>query len=53
MVPHIQREVDIIKDNVWNIHRLRDQKSVYFRSGVPNHIYNYPEKCNLRQCGKI
>ena len=48
MVPHIQREVDIIKDNVWNIHRIRDQKDVYFPSGVSNHIYNFPEEYNLR-----
>ena len=53
MVPLIQREVDIFKDNVWNIHRIRDQKGVYLPSGVPNHIYNFPEEYNLRQCGKI
>ena len=49
----IQREADIFKDNVWNIHRIRDQKGVYLPSGVLNHIYNFPEEHNLRQCGKI
>ena len=52
MLPVIQREVDIFKDNVWNIHHIRDQKGVYLPSGVPN-IYNFPEEYNLRQCGKI
>ena len=53
MVPLIQREVDIFKDNVWNIHRIRDQKVVYLPAGVPNHVYNFLEEYNLRQCGKI
>ena len=34
MVLLIQREVDIFKDDVWNMHRIRDQKSVYFPSGI-------------------
>ena len=51
--PLIQREVDIFKDNVWHIHRIRDQKGVCLPSGVPNHNYNFPEEYNLRQCGKI
>ena len=49
----IQREVDIFKDKVWNIQRVRDQRGVYLQSGVLNHIYNFPEEYNLRQCGKI
>ena len=53
VVPLIQREVDIFKDNVWDIHRIRDQKGVYLPSGVPNHIYNFPKEYNLRQCGKF
>ena len=53
MVPLIQREVDIFKGNIWNIHRIRDQKGVHLPSGVPNDIYNFPEEYNLRQCGKI
>ena len=53
MVPLIQREVDIFKDNICNIHRIRDQKGVCLPSSVPNHIYNFPEECNLRQYGKI
>ena len=28
MFPLIQRQVDIFKDNVWDIHRIRDQKGV-------------------------
>ena len=53
MVPPIQRTVDIFKDNVWNIHPIRDQKGVHLPSDAPNHIYNFPEEYNLLQCGKI
>ena len=53
MVILIQREVDIFKESVWNIHCIRDQKGVYLLLGIPNHIYNFPEEYNLRQCGKI
>ena len=53
VIPLIQGEVDIFKGNVWNIHRLRDQEGIYLPSSVSNHIYNFPEEYNLRQCGKI
>ena len=53
MVPLIQREIDIFKDNIWNIHRIRDQNDVYLPSGVPNHTYNFPEEYNLHHWGKI
>ena len=52
-VPLIQREAEIFKNNVWNMHRIRDQKGVYLLSGVLNHIYNFLEEYSLRHCGKI
>ena len=52
MVPLTQGEADIVKDNIWNIHCIRDQKGVFLPSGIPNHIYNFPEEYNLRQSGK-
>ena len=52
MVPLTQREADIAQDNIWNIHCIRDQKDVFLPSGIPNHIYNFPEEYNLRQPGK-
>ena len=53
MVRLIQRELDIFKGNVWNIHLIRDQKGFYLQSGVPSHSFNFPEDYNLRQFGKI
>ncbi|XP_066931267.1 uncharacterized protein [Clytia hemisphaerica] len=47
MVPVIQREIDIFKDKVWNVHRVRSQKDVALPAGVPNHIYDFPEEYNL------
>ena len=48
MVPLTQKEADFVKDNIWNIHCIRDQKGVFLPPGIPNHIYNFPEKYNLR-----
>ena len=52
MVPIIQRELDIFKDIIWNPHRIRAQKDTYLPSGVPNHIYEFPEEYGLEDCGK-
>ena len=51
MVPVIQREIDIFKETIWNSHRIRKQKNTFLPNGVPNHIYEFPEKYGLRECG--
>ena len=53
MVPCVQRELDEFKDIVWNTHRIRRQKHTLLPDGIPNHIYQFPEKYDLQQCGKI
>uniref|UniRef100_A0A7M5TW25 Integrase core domain-containing protein n=1 Tax=Clytia hemisphaerica TaxID=252671 RepID=A0A7M5TW25_9CNID len=52
MVPCVQRELDEFKDIVWNTHRIRRQKHTLLPDGIPNHIYQFPEKYDLQQCGK-
>ena len=52
MVPVIQREIDIFKDSVWNSHRIRLQRNTFLPDGVPNHMYAFPEKYSLQECGK-
>lgn len=52
MIPIIQKEADVFKDVIWNAHRIRAQKDILLPTGVPNHIYEFPENYNLEQCGK-
>lgn len=52
MIPLIQKELDTFRVSVWNTHRIRAQKDALLPNGVPNHIYNFPEKYDLEECGK-
>ena len=52
MVPVVQRELDTFKEMVWNSHRIRAQKDTVLPDGVPNHIYSFPQKYGLEECGK-
>jgi len=51
MVPIVQREINVFKDTVWNSHRIRYQKNCLLPNGIPNHIYAFPEKYGLKECG--
>lgn len=51
-IPILQRELDILKDVVWNSHRIRCQKDTYLPDGIPEHIYNFPEEYKPKDCGK-
>ena len=53
MVPVVQRELDTFKEIVWNSHRITAQKDTVLPDGVPNHIYNFPQKYGLEECGNI
>ena len=48
----IQRHLDEFKDIVWNPHRIRHQKDTYMADGIPNHMYDFPHKYDMEQCGK-
>ena len=51
MIPILQNEVEEFKDVVWNSHRIRAQKDRYLPAGIPNHIYDFPERYGLEHCG--
>ena len=51
MVPIVQKEVNNFKDTIWNVHRIRAQKDTVLPDGIPNHIYSFPEKYGLQDCG--
>jgi len=48
--PILQREVDSFVDN-WNSHRIRDQDNLMNPSGIPNHMFSFPETYGGSNCG--
>ena len=52
MVPLVQKELDVFRETVWNTHRMRAQKDTVLLDGIPDHIYNFPEQYNLKDCVK-
>jgi len=52
MIPLIQKQLDDFRDLVWNPHRIRHQKNTLMADGIPNHMYDFPERYGLEQCGE-
>ena len=52
MILIMQREVNTFVDVVWNCHRIREQRDTFLPDGVPNHIYSFPDKYGLEDCGR-
>ena len=52
MIPVIQKQLDSFRQTVWNTHRIRTQKDTFLPDGVPQHIYEFPEKYGLEDCGQ-
>ena len=42
-IPVIQREIDIFCNEIWNTHRIRQQKDTQMPKGVSDHVFNFPE----------
>ena len=49
-IPVIQRECNISVSN-WNTHRIREQKNLLLPTGVPDHMFAFPEQYGSTQCG--
>jgi hypothetical protein len=49
-IPIIQRECDIFVSN-WNSHRIRHQDDLSLPTGVPNHMFSFPEGYGGNHCG--
>ena len=49
-IPVIQRECNIFVSN-WNTHRIREQKNLKLLTGIPNHMFSFPEKYGGTQSG--
>lgn len=50
-IPVVQKELDIFRKCVWNNHRTRKQKGKELPTGVPEHIYHFPEQYGAEKCG--
>ena len=42
-IPVIQCECDIFVD-LWNSHRIQNQRGLELPTGVPSHMYDFPER---------
>ena len=49
-VPVLQRECDIFVNN-WNNHRIRSLKGLEVPTGVPNHLFSFPERYGAEKMG--
>ena len=47
----MQKELDTFRITVWNHHRGRKQKNKDLPAGIPEHIYQFPEKYGAEKCG--
>ncbi len=50
-IPVLQKELDIFCGTVWNSHRIRCQRNAEMPKGIPDHLYNFPEKYEARDYG--
>ena len=51
MIPVVEKEPNEFKELVWNTHRIRAQKDTFLPNSIPNHVYSFPEKYGLQECG--
>ena len=51
MIPLIQKDLDVFRESVWNTHRIGAQKDTNLPDVIPNHMYSFPEKYGLEECG--
>ena len=47
----IQKKLDIFRITLWNNHRVRKQKNKDLPTGVPKHIFSFPEKYGSENYG--
>ena len=38
----MQKECDIFVEN-WNSHRIREQKDLHLQTGIPDHMFSFPD----------
>jgi len=50
MVPVIQYQANLFVE-LWNNHRIRAQRGTILPEGIPNHIYEFPEKYGVEEHG--
>ena len=53
MVPMMQRELDEFRLTIWNTHRIRAQKKTLMADGIPDHIFEFPERYGMEKKGYL
>ena len=51
-IPVLQKELDTFRTSIWNNHRSRYQRDKELPVGVPEHIYNFPDKYGCDKHGQ-
>ncbi|XP_028394479.1 uncharacterized protein LOC114518673 [Dendronephthya gigantea] len=51
MVPLMQRELDEFCETIWNTQRIRAQRETLMADGIPNHIFEFPERYGMEKKG--
>ena len=49
----LQKHLDTFKDTIWNTHRIQKQTEAFLPDGVPNHVFEFPEKYDPVDCGQF
>ena len=49
-IPVLQRECDTFV-STWNSHRIREQANMCLPTGIPDHMFNFPEKYFAKKMG--
>ena len=49
LIPVIQKQLDLFAQTICNSHRIRAEET-FLPDGVPDHIYNFPERYGLEDC---
>ena len=50
-IPVLQKELDTFRVSVWNNHRIRKERDKDLPTGVPDHIYHFPDQYGGERCG--
>ena len=51
MIHMMEWELDEFRQTIWNNHRIRAQKDTLMADGIPNHIFEFPEKYGMENKG--
>ena len=51
-IPIVQKQCDLFIE-YWNSHRIRQQKDLHLPTGIPDHMFAFPEEYGGMDCGTL